>query len=333
MKGHIEGVSNFQGIVTALVRDKRELITCRLNDNSKSGASSPFTYHDRTRTIFNGSDSVRGSRFTFSFAIPKDIDYTEGTGLINVYAVNTGRTMTAHGSSDRFLIGGSGISSTDSIGPAIYCYLNSPSFTNGGKVNSTPYFVAQLRDESGLNVSGSSIGHDLQLTIDGLAAQSYVLNDRFTYDFNSYTAGSVAFNIPMLTPGKHELTFRAWDVLNNSSTTRLSFTVVEGLEPSLFSIGCTENPASTTTGFIINHDRTGSEIDVLIEVFDLNGCPLWTHQERGVSTSGTYTVPWNLTADNGNQLETGVYLYRVSIACNGSHYVSKARKLIITSNK
>nr|WP_024991488.1 type IX secretion system sortase PorU [Hoylesella pleuritidis] len=333
VKGHIEGVSNFQGIVTALVRDKRELITCRLNDNSKSGASSPFTYHDRTRTIFNGSDSVRGSRFTFSFAIPKDIDYTEGAGLINVYAVNTGRTMTAHGSSDRFLIGGSGISSTDSIGPAIYCYLNSPSFTNGGKVNSTPYFVAQLRDESGLNVSGSSIGHDLQLTIDGLAAQSYVLNDRFTYDFNSYTAGSVAFNIPMLTPGKHELTFRAWDVLNNSSTTRLSFTVVEGLEPSLFSIGCTENPASTTTGFIINHDRTGSEIDVLIEVFDLNGCPLWTHQERGVSTSGTYTVPWNLTADNGNRLETGVYLYRVSIACNGSHYVSKARKLIITSNK
>ena len=93
--------------------------------------------------------------------------------------------MTAHGSSDRFLIGGSGISSTDSIGPAIYCYLNSPSFTNGGKVNSTPYFVAQLRDESGLNVSGSSIGHDLQLTIDGLATQSYVLNDRFTYDFNS----------------------------------------------------------------------------------------------------------------------------------------------------
>ena len=70
-----------------------------------------------------------------------------------------------------------------------------------------------------------------------------------------------------------------------------------------------------------------------IEVLDLNGCPLWTHQERGVSTSGTYTVPWNLTADNGNRLETGVYLYRVSIACNGSHYVSKARKLIITSNK
>ena len=30
------------------------------------------------------------------------------------------------------------------IGPSIYCYLNSPSFVNGGNVNTTPYFVAQV---------------------------------------------------------------------------------------------------------------------------------------------------------------------------------------------
>ena len=37
----------------------------------------------------------------------------------------------------------------DSIGPSIYCSLNSPSFPDGGNVNATPYFVAQIMDKDG----------------------------------------------------------------------------------------------------------------------------------------------------------------------------------------
>ena len=55
--------------------------------------------------------------------------------------------------------------------------------------------------------------------------------------------------------------------------------------------------------------------------------------ESGVSTSCAYTVDWNLTTSNGNRLETGVYLYRVNISCEGSHKASKARKLIVVGNK
>jgi hypothetical protein len=171
------------------------------------------------------------------------------------------------------------------------------------------------------------------LVIDGRSDMTYNLNDNFCYDFGSYTSGSTFYSIPALDEGRHRLLFRAWDIQNNSSTTVLDFNVVKALEPKLFSVDVSRNPARTTTTFIINHDRTGSNMDVDIEVFDTSGRILWRHSESGVSTSCAYTVDWNLTTSNGNRLETGVYLYRVNISCEGSHKASKARKLIVVGNK
>ena len=214
-------------MVTATVRDSRNQITCKLNDTSDDGASEAFRFYDRQKTLFNGSDSVRNGQFVLSFAVPKDINYSDSAGLVNLFAINGSKNLPVQGSSDRFLVGGSEEMQNDSIGPSIYCYLNSPSFTDGGRVNTTPYFVAQITDKDGVNVSGSGIGHDLQLVIDGDMSKTYVLNDHFTYDFGSYTSGSTYYSIPELEPGKHQLMFRAWDIQNNSSTVRLNFNVVK----------------------------------------------------------------------------------------------------------
>ena len=329
MAGHIEGADDFRGVITATVRDSKETVTCRLNNTDKDGAETAFEYKDRTKTLYQGTDSVRGGKFAFSFAVPLDINYSNQSGLVNLYAVNTAKTLSAHGSSEQFTVGESEEQKNDSIGPSIYCYLNSPSFVDGGKVNTTPFFVAKITDKDGINAAGSGIGHDLQLVIDGDMSKTYVLNSNFTYDFGTYTSGSTYYSIPQLEPGKHELTFRAWDIQNNSSTVKLRFNVVKGLSPALFDVGVTANPAKTSTTFIISHDRTESDMDVVVEVFDSSGRQHWRHSESGVPTSGSYTVSWDLTSDSGNPLGTGVYLYRVKVASDGSSYTSKVKKLII----
>ena len=327
LSGHVAGSADFQGVVSATVRDTKETIVCKLNDPEQ--ANTAYTFTDRTKTLYNGSDSVRAGRFLFSFAVPMDINYADAAGLVNLYAVNDSHTLLAHGASDSFLVGGTSTAGNDSIGPSIYCYLNSPSFTNGGKVNSTPYFVAQVNDQDGINASGNGIGHDLELVIDGDMSKTYVLNDNFQYDFGSYTSGSTFYQIPELEPGRHTLLFRAWDVLNNSSTAELTFNVVKGLTPTLYSVSCTQNPARTSTTFIISHDQMGSTVDVELEVFDVSGRTLWRHNESGVSTDGAYTVNWNLTVDGGHRLQTGVYLYRASVSSEGGKKASKARKLVV----
>lgn len=330
IKGHIEGDDSFTGIANITVRDARELVTCRMNDaNEPEGAKSAFTFYDRSKTIYTGNDSIRAGQFAFTFAVPKDISYSDNTGLINLHAISTDRKTSANGWCDRFMANGSDINDNDSIGPSIYCYLNSPSFSNGDRVNPTPYFVARITDQNGINAAGSGIGHDLQLIIDGDMQHTYNLNENFSYDFGSYTSGSTFYALPELEPGQHRLLFRAWDVYNNPSTTELTFTVVKGLKPNLFSISCTNNPAHTSTTFIVNHDRMGSNVNVAIDVFDMSGRHLWTHSENGVSEGSAYTVNWNLTLDNGAALQTGVYLYRVRIGSDGSSMTSKAKKLVV----
>ena len=336
VSGHIQSKegeqdSDFDGTLTATVRDARELVVCKLNDPSE--ASEPFEYYDRPNVIFNGSDQVKQGRFSFTFAVPKDISYSNLSGLISLYAVNEDKTAEGSGICNQIVMGNSEVQSQNETGPSIYCYLNSSSFVNGGNVNPTPYFVAQLNDEDGINASGNGIGHDLQLIIDGEMAKTYSLNDYFKYDFGSYTSGSVGFSIPQLSYGEHKLLFRAWDILNNSSTAELTFNVVKGLEPRFFDIECTQNPATTTTSFRILHDRTGSNMDVVLDVFDISGRHLWSYAEGGVSTDNVYTIDWDLTVDGGRHLQTGVYLYRLRISSDGSTYASKAKKLIILTYK
>ncbi|GAB6976996.1 type IX secretion system sortase PorU [Prevotella falsenii] len=334
VKGHIEKdsekVKSFNGLMWATVRDTRELITCKEQEETSSTA---FTYYDRQKVLYNGSDSVRNGEFSFTFAVPRDLNYANGSGLINVYAVNNDHTLLANGAEDKFSINGSEQVSNDSIGPSIYCYLNTPSFVNGGKVNSTPYFIAQVTDANGINAAGNGVGHDMQLIIDGDMMRTYNLNDNFRFDFGSYTKGSTFFSIPELSEGRHQLKFRVWDILNNVSTATLDFTVDKGMAPEIQDVSCTNNPAKTETTFIVTHNYVGSNVDIELEVLDMSGRLLWRHNENGVSTGNAYTVNWDLTVNSGARLQTGVYLYRVRLSCGGAVKESKAKKLIIINNK
>ena len=333
MAGHVEKDGQlddtFTGLVNMQVFDSKELIVCKGNDPL---TTSIFQFYDRQKVLYNGTDSVRSGKFSMTFAVPQDINYSCEPGKMTLYAYSPSRTEQGHGTEERFVVSGGEAVDNDSIGPSIYCYLNAPSFVDGGSVNPSPYFVANISDKDGINASGNGIGHDLELTIDGEMQKTYVLNDNFSFDFGSYTQGSTYYYIPELSEGIHKLRFRAWDILNNSSTAELNFRVVKGLQPNLLTVNCTHNPARTSTSFILSHDRAGSNLDVTVEVFDMTGRLLWRHQESGVAEQSTYTVDWDLTTNSGGKLSTGVYLYRAQIASNGSAKSSKAKKLIVIGN-
>ena len=328
VKGHVVNHSDFNGIVSLTVKDVQDSIVCQLNHTGDE-AEYPYVFADRPTTLYQGSDSIRNGKFSLSFVLSRDVSYSEKTGQMTLYAVTADKNYSAHGQNDNFSVGSAVDGGSDGIGPSIYCYLNSSSFSNGDDVNVTPYFFAELTDKDGINASGSSIGHDLELVIDGDPSMTYTLNEFFQYDFGDYRSGSVGYSLPELAEGEHQLTFRAWDIFNNASVSQLSFRVVRALRPQCFSVACTQNPATTSTTFIVNHDRTGSQMDVTLEVFDASGRLLYSQAESGVSTDDTYTFNWNLTTGGGSRLHTGVYLYRVLISSDGSREASKAQKLII----
>ncbi len=325
--------TGFSGRLTAVAYDALRQITGRLNNTGEDGASAPFVYEDRTNTIYKGNDSIRNGSFELAFAVPKDISYSDGNGRLIVFGVAGDGSGTVSGASESLVFNGSSIQKNDSLGPSIYCYLNSTSFANGGTVNQTPYFMAQISDGDGINAAGGGVGHDLKLVIDGDMNKTYVLNDYFTFDFGSYTSGTVGYSLPALDEGQHKLQFRAWDILNNSSVAELSFYVSKSASPSLLDVESTANPATTSTSFRIIHDRVGSEVAVTVDVYDMAGRHLWSHSESMVPSSDSITVGWDLATPLGGRVGTGVYLYRARMDSGGASRLSATKKLVVLNRR
>lgn len=337
VRGHVAAMdgalsTDFSGLLYASVFDNLEDVICRNNANAKDDEGkvlAPFTYRERTKKFFVGSDSVRNGQFSFTFRVPMDINYSMENGLINLYAINSTRVQEAKGMCDGFLLGGTADNlANNGSGPNIQVYFNSTNFKPGDKVNETPFLMVYLEDEDGINIAGN-IGHSLTAIIDGKASMTYNLDEYYVSDIGGYTRGSLSYALPEIPEGKHQLMFRAWDMMNNSSTVTVDFEVVKGLAPEILHIYATPNPARDYTTFMVTHDRPESDMVMTIEVFDFSGRILWTHSEEEFPLTSTYSYTWDLRSSSGQPLETGMYLYRVIASSPMGQSSSKAQKLMI----
>ena len=328
--GHIQHedgtpLQAFDGTIQVHFYDSKNKVVCLNN----AGASSAFTFETYDKLLYNGRDSVRAGRFSLTCPIPLDIAYSGEQARMVFYAISSDTATEANGACEAFGLGGTEPSLTDTLGPQIAMYLDTEDFVDGATVGATPYFVATLADSSGINNSGNGVGHDLELIIDNRPATTYNLNEAFACDFGDYTRGTVAYSIPTLEAGLHTLTFRAWDVLNNSSTQTLTFAVDPYKAVQVLELSATQSPATTSTTFVLRYDSPATECTFVIEVLDFAGRLLWTHTETGSSDTGIYRIPWNLTAGGGCPLGSGVYLYRARVITGETETVTGGRKIII----
>ena len=324
VRGHIErgGIkaSDFNGQLSSTVFDSERTITCY--DNLKV-ADEPFTFDYRDRILHSGTDSVRNGEFSFTFPVPLDINYSNETGRISMYAISNKGAESANGFFENFTVGGTAPGlAVDNVGPDIRLYLNTPSFQYGSKVNATPMLVAELQDNSGLNTSGNGLGHDILLVIDNNPEWTWVLNNNFSQTLGDYTHGMVSFSIPELPEGKHELMLRAWDKMNNPTTVYLGFKVVSDLEPE-FSVDVTESPARESTAFVITHDRPGQDTKVTVQVFSSDGTAQWIGSSTESSVSGVTVIQWNLHGSSGHRMQPGLYFVKATVSSgDGSGWAS-----------
>ena len=332
---HVEGriidedlntVSDFNGKVDITIYDKMQSIPTRDNDNV-GGDPRIIAYNDYPNTIFSGATDVKDGLFNYTFMVPKDIRYNFDNGRIVYYAVTADSLETAEavGHFEQFIIGGTGSTvAIDTIGPEMEIYLNSPAFRNGDKTYATPRFFANLYDKNGINTAGAGIGHDLMLIIDDDPKMIYSLNEYFTAANNSYQAGQVSYLMEELANGPHSLTFRAWDLLNNSTTKSLNFIVEAGLDPSIYNVTTYPNPVqqSGVVHLIVNYDQPDELIETEIYLYNTAGQMVYSHKQDNPDA-----VSINLPSLG---LNTGVYIYSVKIKSASSKYSTTSGKIIVT---
>jgi hypothetical protein len=337
-------ISNFSGKLRMKVYDKELTL---YGKTILPGWERRFSFRDRPNVLFSGETTVVDGVFSFVFRVPKDINYNYGPGRITYYAYDDRNGFEAQGNYEDFVIGGSDDNiEYKSHGPEVTIYLNTERFKSGDKVNESPLFFAFVKDESGINTSGAGIGHDITLTLNN--SNPIVLNSAFNFFLDSYTEGSLIYQFENLEPGKYTLTFKVWDLLNNSTTKQIEFEVVRGLPVKIEELVAWPNPAKEFVHFRIRHDRPDVVLECVVRVFDLNGRLVYESNSKDfniVCTNSQHLVnefednpyrdlkylslDWDLRTSSGSRIPSGIYIYRIEVRTPEGDYVGKSQKLIV----
>lgn len=298
----------FNGTLTGTVFMPKQSITCKGYGNT---TADPYVYSDYTQTLFQGSVQVTAGRFTIELMVPRGVTFSTEQALLSLYAVSDDNQKEYNGSYTRFCINGTAsVENPDTLGPDVYLYLDTPDFPDGGTVGTAATLYAAVSDSTAISMVSGNLGHDMELWFDGDGSGAETVNDYFAFDYGSYNSGLVEYPLSALTPGKHSLTLRVWDIYDNSTTATLAFTVSENGAPE-FDVTATDPAPSASTRFITTF--TGSaetQTAVRTEVYSIFGRRVW-HQEKAVPAGQSYaSFDWNLTDYAGTPLPRGVYLYR-----------------------
>ncbi|MBA3680690.1 MAG: type IX secretion system sortase PorU [Bacteroidetes bacterium] len=322
-------LSNFNGVVYSSVFDKEQNVSCLINDIESAIGGAPFAFNLQKNILYRGKSTVTNGDFSFAFVVPKDISFAIGPGKISYYATNG--VIDASGATKNIKVGGgSNNPLIDDDGPQAAIYLNDKNFVNGGTTNEKPILYATLSDSSGINTLGSSIGHDLSVILDENSSKPIILNDYYEADLNSYQKGKVRYAFDELPEGNHRLTFKAWDIQNNSNTVSTDFVVAPSAELALKHVLNYPNPFTTNTKFYLEHNQACNPLKITIQIFTISGKVVKTIQ-RTVTCEGFRPegVDWDGKDEYGDKLGRGVYVYKLAIINTDNKKAEKTEKLVI----
>ncbi|MGE5356275.1 MAG: type IX secretion system sortase PorU [Deltaproteobacteria bacterium] len=323
-------IKDFNGTITITLFDKYQNLKTKANDhNGQESFKRDFKL--QKNILFKGLAEVKNGEFEFSFMLPKDINYKFGKGKISYYAINE-KLWQATGYFTDIIIGGTSVNLVvDNKGPEIELYMNDKGFASGGITNSEPVLLGFLEDESGINITGTGIGHDLSAKLSS-DDNKIILNDFYQSELNNFRKGSFKFPLTKLDPGKYSVNVEAWDIFNNKSEKMLEFVVINNNEEGLKNVLNFPNPFSTKTNFRFEHDLPDNHLDVIINIFSLSGKLVKTIEHSAFTTGFQIdNIEWDGTDDFGSKLANGVYVFRIKVF-SGEYNIkreSKFEKLVI----
>ncbi len=295
--------------------------------NTIMGTGETFKLQDNI--VYKGKATVVSGLFSVTFITPKDINYYYGAGKISIYAHNG--VIDAAGNDTSFIIGGySDHPQLNSTPPLVKAYINDTLFLNGGITGSNTSLFVSLYDQTGINVSGNFVGHDLVAVLDDNVETPYILNDYYETAPNTYKYGTVSFPLSGLADGKHTITVRAWDVNDNMGMGTVDFRVVDGTVMDIQNLMTYPNPFTNSTHFVFEHNHPDEPLDVQINIYNTAGALTKEIKETFTPTgSRSNEIIWDGTDNNGRLLPSGVYIYRVNISDKGIKSTAYQKLVIV----
>ncbi|WP_336958775.1 type IX secretion system sortase PorU [Chryseobacterium contaminans] len=328
VKGHINnpnGTLNttFNGRVTINIFDKR-LNKKTLNNNNWGHAV--LNYTEEGSAIVKASGLAVNGVFTAEFYVPKDINYAVGEGRILGYADNKVTDVFNNQPVQVGDINPNGIN--DNQPPKVKLYMNNTNFADGGITNQNPMLLACLTDDTGINSAGSGVGHDITVYLDGQVINTIILNDFYSPgegngclnpSLAEYQKGNVSYPFRNLPVGQHQLTFKVWDINNNSTTTTLNFEVKDESDQHLTINRPLNWPNPFTNKTYIQFEHNCDDIlDVNVQIYTITGRLVRTLSQPVVAEpflqgyrTPRQAIEWDGRDDFGATVAKGTYIFKI----------------------
>ncbi len=316
-------LTSFNGEVFLHLYDKKLTKTTKNN----SGNLVPIlTFKEEGSPIVKTAAVVTNGTFTIEFYVPKDIDYADGDGRLLLYADNKKKDYFTTQTQIVGSINPEGIN--DNNPPQVRLFMNNTNFANGGITDQNPLFIACVTDDTGINSTGAGVGHDVIAYLDGQVINTIVLNEFYTDgdglgcsapNLKNYQKGYVSYPLRNLSPGPHQLTFRIWDINNNSTTSTLDF-VVKTESAQKLTINRLlnwPNPFTKNTYIQFEHNCDDT-LDVHAQIYTITGKLVRTlHQQvssepilEGFRIPRT-AIMWDGLDDFGDVVAKGTYIFKI----------------------
>jgi hypothetical protein len=262
-------------------------------------------------TIYRGANSVTNGRFNATFVVPKDIAHADTTENARLVAYFSDASADGAAYTGKIFVGGTDTTAgADAEGPSITISLENRSFRPGDLVTESPMLYLDFEDSSGINTSGSGIGHRIEAWLNN-STQSLDLTDFYTSNLDDYTRGTVQYKLDGLGQGRNTIVVRAWDSYNNSAIAETFFEVAASNQLVVADVFNYPNPFARETAFTFRHNRT-DPITITVKVYTVAGRAIQTLETY--SSGETYVrIPWDGRDRDGDLLANGVYLYKLVV--------------------
>ena len=261
--------------------------------------------------IFKGRVSVTNGKFSASFVVPKDISYENQNGKIIFYFFDSESDGLAY--TNKIIVGGTDTTAVnDGEGPEIEILFDDAAYRNAYLVGPQPKLIVKLSDETGINTTGTGVGHKMEGILNEDESKPLDFTNYFTGDLDAGgKSGEINYKFGALNEGDYNLLVKAWDVFNNFSSEESFFTVVNDDVLVIRDVYNYPNPFPVNTTFTFQQNLA-KPINVKIKVYTIAGRMIKEIENNNINQKFV-KINWDGRDADGDVLANGTYLYKVLV--------------------
>ena len=191
------------------------------------------------------------------------------------------------------------------------------------------FFIANLSDENGINLSNIGINTTLRFILDD--SIEYLVPEFYRSDVDDHTSGWVYYPVDNIQAGTHHLTIIGADAFGNVAQKTTNFRVIEENEFVIEELKNYPNPFRDRTQFTFSHNRAGESLEVDLSIMSTSGRHVENIHKVYEKSPGTIALGfWTRGASDGGKVLPGLYVYRLIVrSLNDGSKSQKVQKLLI----